>query len=163
MQFKIGDKAIYPAHGVAEITGVEARQVGGQQVNCYVLNILSSGATVMVPVSASGKAGMRVLSSDDEIERVLSLISHPTKCTHKAWNKRCREFQEKIRTGSVSEIAKVFRELWNLQNTKDLSYGEKQMLDKSRDMIVSEISAAKNLTEKQVAAHLFSIMPAVGA
>ncbi|MCB9228069.1 MAG: CarD family transcriptional regulator [Deltaproteobacteria bacterium] len=158
MRFKIGDKAVYPAHGVAEITGVEAREVGGHKMDCYVLNILSSGATVMVPVSASGRAGMRVLSSDQEIEEVFSLMSNPIRSTQKTWNKRYREFHDKLKTGSVSEIAEVFRDLWNLQTTKDLSYGEKQMLEKSRNMVVSEISAARNQTEKQVTAHLQSIM-----
>ena len=160
MQFKVGDKAVYPAHGVAEITSVEARDVGGSKVDCYVLNIVSSGAKVMVPVTASKRAGMRDLSSEQEIEDVFSLIKNPIKCSPKTWNKRYREFHEKLRTGSVSEIAEVYRDLWNLQTTKDLSYGEKQMLEKSRDMVVSEISAAKNQSHEQVADQLQSIMSA---
>ena len=160
MQFKVGDKAVYPAHGVAEITGVEAREVAGHKVDCYVLNIMSSGATLMVPVTASERAGMRYLSTDQEIEEVFNLIRNPIRISQKTWNKRYREFHEKLRTGSVSEIAEVYRDLWNLQSIKDLSYGEKQMLEKSRDMVISEISAAKNQTQEQVADNLQAMMQA---
>ena len=132
-RFSVGDKAVYPAHGVGEIKRIEARTLGGSSVDCYVLSILSSGATVMVPVNASEKAGMRF---------------------NRAWNKRCREFNDKLRSGSMDEVAEVLRDLWQQQEVKGLSFGEKQMLTKCRELVVSEISAAQNIPEEEIECEL---------
>lgn len=150
MEFKVGDKAVYPAHGVAEIKCVEAREMGGHLVDCYILNILSSGATVMVPVAATKRAGIRVLSSAHEIAEVFKVMRMPAKISPRTWNKRYREFNEKLRTGSVCDVAEVFRDLRSLQHIKGLSYGEKQMLEKSKDLVVSELSAAKNVPALEI-------------
>lgn len=150
MQFKIGDNAIYPSHGLAKIVGLEAKEVAGHQVECYVLNIVSSGAKVMVPVAGCNRTGVRSVISSQEIDSVLSVIKKPVKISHRAWNRRFREFNEKMRTGSVCDVAEVFRDLWSLQSTKSLSYGEKKMLEKSKDLVVAEISAAKNVATEVV-------------
>lgn len=151
MLFKVGDKAVYPAHGVALIQGIESREVGGSIMDFYVLKIISSGATLMVPTSTSERVGMRVLVNENEIDHVLSILKEPAaKQSQRTWNRRFREFNEKLRTGSVLEVAEVLRDLWSLQTTKELSYGEKKMLERSRSLIVSEISAARNSTEVEV-------------
>ena len=142
MQFKIGDKAVYPAHGVGVIKGIESRDIGGAKQDFYVLQIIASGATLMVPTTASQRAGMRQLISRQEIDEVYTVLRSPGRVTKTTWNRRFREFNDKLSTGSVRDIAEVLRDLCSLRGDKDLSFGEKKMLDRARAMIVSEISAA---------------------
>jgi CarD family transcriptional regulator len=142
MQFKVGDKAVYPAHGVGVIKRIESRKIGGTNQDFYVLQILSSGATLMVPTTSCERAGMRGLISDEQIAAVYSILRSPGRVSHTTWNRRFREFNDKLRTGSVADIAEVLRDLCSLRGDKDLSYGEKKMMDKALAMLVAEISAA---------------------
>lgn len=152
MQFKVGDKAVYPAHGVGVIKRIESRRIGEVNQDFYVLQILSSGATLMVPTSGCERAGMRNLISDDEISKVYAILRSPGKVSHTTWNRRFRDFNDKLRTGSVGDIAEVLRDLCSLRGDKDLSYGEKKMMDKALAMLVAEISAAagRDISEVEI-------------
>jgi len=152
MQFKVGDKAVYPAHGVGVIKRIESRRIGEVNQDFYVLQILSSGATLMVPTSGCERAGMRSLITDEEISKVYAILRSPGKVSHTTWNRRFRDFNDKLRTGSVGDIAEVLRDLCSLRGDKDLSYGEKKMLDKALAMLVAEISAAagRDINEVEV-------------
>ena len=156
--FKIGDKAVYPAHGVGVIKGIESRDICGSKQDFYVLQILSSGATLMVPTEGSMKAGMREVISDDEIEKVYVILKSPGRVTQTTWNRRFREFNDKLRTGSLADVAEVLRDLNSLKGDKDLSFGEKRMLDKARSMIVAEIGAARGRAEGEVEVELEQIL-----
>ena len=158
MQFKVGDKAVYPAHGVGVIKRIESRSVGGTSQDFYVIQILSSGATLMVPTSSCERAGMRSLISDDEINNVYKILRSKGKVSHTTWNRRFREFNDKLRTGSVGDIAEVLRDLCSLRGDKDLSYGEKKMMDKALAMLVSEISAAASRKENDVEQELHQML-----
>ena len=144
MQFKVGDKAVFPAHGVGVIKSVESREIAGSKQDFYVLHIISSGAKLMVPTSTSSKAGMRGLISDLEITGVYDILKTKRKVNQTTWNRRFREYNEKLRTGSVNDVAEVYRDLHYLKSDKDLSYGEKRMLEKARELVVTEISAASD-------------------
>ncbi len=150
MQFKIGDKAVYPAHGVGVIRKIESRSIGGSNQDFYVLQIISSGATVMVPTAASVRAGMRRVISDAQVKDVYSILKSPGRVSQTTWNRRFREFNDKLRTGSVRDVAEVLRDLCTLKTDKDLSFGEKKMLDRAKSMIVAEISAACSREEAKV-------------
>ncbi len=158
MQFKIGDKAVYPAHGVGVIRGIETRDIGGTKLDFYVLQIISSGATLMVPTNGCEKAGMRELISRNEVSRVYDILKSPGRVSQTTWNRRFREFNDKLRTGSVVDIAEVLRDLCSLKGDKDLSFGEKKMLDKALGMIVTEISAALSKDESEVQAELSNML-----
>ncbi len=158
MRFKVGDKAVYPSHGLTIIKGVESKEVAGSKQDFYVLQIVSSGATLMVPTTACERAGMRGLITDDEVAEVYTILRSPGKVSQRTWNRRCREFNEKLRSGSVTEVAEVLRDLWALQNTKGLSDGEKKMLEKARSLIVSEISAARTETPGDVEAEINQLL-----
>jgi CarD family transcriptional regulator len=158
MQFKIGDKAVYPAHGVGVIRGIETRDIGGSKLDFYVLQIISSGATLMVPTNGCEKAGMRELISRNEVSRVYDILKSPGRVSQTTWNRRFREFNDKLRTGSVVDIAEVLRDLCSLKGDKDLSFGEKKMLDKALGMIVTEISAALAKDESEVQAELSNML-----
>lgn len=149
-KFRQNEKAVYPVHGVTVVQGVQTKKVGGSPIDFYVLKVIKSGATIMVPVTAAEKAGMRRLISDKEINEVYGILKVQTKVFQKAWNKRLRMFNEKLRSGSMCEVAEVIRDLWGLKLTKDLSYGEKRMLEKSKALLVTEICASKNSTETEV-------------
>lgn len=158
MQFKVGDKAVYPAHGVGVIKRIESRKIGGTNQDFYVLQILSSGATLMVPTTSCERAGMRGLISDDEIASVYNILRSPGRVSHTTWNRRFREFNDKLRTGSVADIAEVLRDLCSLRGDKDLSYGEKKMMDKALAMLVSEISAAAGRESHSVESELNQLL-----
>jgi CarD family transcriptional regulator len=158
MQFKVGDKAVYPAHGVGVIKRIESRSVGGMNQDFYVLQILSSGATLMVPTSGCERAGMRVLISELEVKNVYKILRSPGKVSHTTWNRRFREFNDKLRTGSVSDIAEVLRDLCSLRGDKDLSYGEKKMMDKALNMLATEIAAAASRESTDVETELSQML-----
>ncbi len=159
IQFKVGDKAVYPAHGVGGIKRIESRKIGDTDLDFYVLQILSSGATLMVPTAGSERAGMRTLISDADIKSVYKILKAPGKVSRTTWNRRFREFNDKLRTGSVADIAEVLRDLCSLRGDKDLSYGEKKMMDKAQAMLVAEIRASAGKSESDVEKDLCKILP----
>ncbi len=158
-QFKIGDKAVYPAHGVGVIKGIESRKIGEHSLDFYVLQILSSGATLMVPTSSSERAGMRGLISDADITEVFKILKTPGHVSRTTWNRRFREFNDKLRTGSITDIAEVLRDLVCLRTDKDLSYGEKKMLDKALSMLIAEIAASSGRIEGDIQQDIETVLP----
>ena len=156
--FDIGDKAVYPAHGVAEIVGMEQRDYAGSPQSVYVLKILESGLKIIVPLDNATAVGLREIISEDEAEEVYSILrSTDVSKDTQTWNRRYREYTEKIRTGSVFEIAEVLRDLCRLQNSKDLSYGERDMLGTARKLLVKELALAQHSTENEIEEEIKSI------
>lgn len=151
MTFNIGDKAVYPAHGVGVISGIESKEVAGTKMDFYVVQIISSGARLMVPTTATSRIGLRSLSDEGALRNVYSILRNPRRVSQRAWNRRFREFNDKLRTGSISDVAEVVRDLSSLKQDKPLSFGEKNMLEKALGMVVSEISAAEARNEGEVA------------
>lgn len=150
-QFKVGDKVVYPVHGVAEIVSIETREIGGQKAAFYMLNILENGMRMMVPTSNVEQVGMRDIVSSDEADRVFDVLKKREKMVESTtWNRRHREYMEKIQTGSLFEVAKVLRDLYVLKSDKELSFGERKMLDTARSLLVREISLSKGITHEEV-------------
>jgi len=150
MNFAIGDKAVYPAHGVGLIKAIETKQIAGASQDFYVVQIITSGATLMVPTNAALRIGLRKLSDNMELENVYSILRTPRRVSQRAWNRRFREFNDKLRTGSLNDVAEVLRDLTSLRSDKALSFGEKNMMEKALGMVVSEISAASARAEAEV-------------
>lgn len=159
--FKIGDMAVYPAHGVGVIEGIENREVMGNKQHFYVMKILGNNAKIMIPKNGAESVGLREVISEDEIPRIYAILSerdvHVDKQT---WNKRYKEYWEKIKTGSVYEIAKVLRDLFTLKIDKDLSFGERKMMDTAKSLLIMEISIAANCEESEVERSLSNIFAA---
>ena len=150
-EFMIGDKAVYPSQGVAEITGIEQKEISGKIHNFYVLRVLESDNRIMVPTDKSGQVGLRRIAGDDEIGEVLQILrDKEVHHDRQTWNRRYRGFMEKIRSGSLFEVAEVFRDLYRLKEMKPLSFGERRMLDTARGLIVQEISVAQSQDETKV-------------
>lgn len=154
-EFEVGDKAVYPGYGVAEITGIENREISGTTQRFYVLKVLGKDVTSMIPMSKAESVGLRNLIGAPEVEEVYAVLrKRGEKISTATWNRRYREYMEKIRTGSLTEIATVLRDLCLLRSDKDLSYGERNMLENARGLLVQELALAKGETEEAVGAEI---------
>ncbi len=149
--FDIGDMAVYPAHGVGVIESIENRQVGESNQSFYVMKILDNNMVIMIPTATSNNVGLRNIISSDEVEKVFYILKEKdVEIGTQTWNRRYREYMEKIKTGSVFEVAAVLRDLYLLQEDKDLSYGERKMMDTAKNLLVKEVSIANQVDELQV-------------
>lgn len=156
--FTVGDKAVYPAHGVADVVALETKTIGDNPVDFYHLTVVGSGLKIIVPVAKAEENGMRRVATDDEVDELFDLLQdHEVPNDRQTWNRRYRGFMEKIRTGSLFEVAEVYRDLSLLKSTKNLSHGERQMLRTARSLVVRELSVARNAPESDVARQLDSI------
>ena len=155
INFKLGDKIVYPGHGVGEIEGVRTHVLGGQEHHIYNIKILDSGMKVMVPVNQASAVGLRRIIDKKAIDTVYDILRDRNfKIDTQTWNRRFREYSQKIKTGSVFEIAIVLRDLSVLSADKELSFGEKKMLDMAEALLVSEIAIAKARPHDKVAVEL---------
>jgi len=149
--FKVGDLAVYPAHGVGRIEKIESQEVSGFSQDFYVMRILENDMIIMIPISNVGSVGLREIIGQSEVPRLYSILKkRDVVVDNQTWNRRYRDYMEKIKTGSVFEVAEVYRDLLMLKVEKDLSFGERKMLDTARTLLVKEISLAKNVEEEQI-------------
>lgn len=156
--FKVGDKAVYPGQGVGEVLGIEHKEVAGQRQSFYVLRILENGMKIMIPINKVGSVGLREIIDDVAVRKVYGILrAKDVSVDSTTWNRRYREYMEKIKTGSVFEIAEVLRDLYLLKFDKDLSFGERKMLDTARSLLIKELSLAKNCDEEEIESDLKSI------
>ena len=156
--FNIGDKAVYPAHGVAEVIGLETKDIGGNLTTFYILKILDSGMKIMIPTRNVSTVGLRGVMSARDVKEVYGILrSKEIAVEGQTWNRRYREYMDKIKTGSVFEIAEVLRDLCVLRAGKDLSFGERKMLDTARQLLVKELAVAKGVLETKIDAELEKI------
>lgn len=151
IQFKVGDKAVCPAQGVAEVSEIVQKEIAGVKQSFYVLKIIDSNMKVMIPTSNASTIGLRGLVNERQIKVILSIIGEtPPAHDNRTWNRRYRGFMEKIKTGNLFDIAEVFRDLSLLKNDKTLSFGERRMLELAKNLIVKEIAIARNVSEEKV-------------
>lgn len=149
--FRVGDKAVYPGQGVGEVLGIEHKEIAGQRQSFYVLKILENNMKIMIPINKVGSVGLRDIIGEEEVAEVYSILKTKAVAVDSTtWNRRYREYMEKIKTGSVFEIAAVLRDLYLLKYDKDLSFGERKMLDTARSLLVKELAIAKAVTEDQI-------------
>ncbi len=153
-----GDMAVYPAHGVGIIRDIEVKQVGGTDLSFYVLEILENSMRIMIPTESSQSVGLRAIVDKEEVNGIFNILAEKdVELGTQTWNRRYREYTEKIKTGSVREVAVVLRDLFLLSADKDLSYGERKMLDTARNLLVKEISLACDEKEEQVSQEIEAI------
>jgi CarD family transcriptional regulator len=146
--FEVGDNAVYPGHGVGEVVSVETKEMMGCKQVFYSIRILESGMKIMVPKNNVKNVGLRPIISKTEASKVLGILQEKNiKIDNQTWNRRYREYMEKIKTGSVYEIAEVLRDLFLLKVDKELSFGERKMLDTARTLLITELSLATTKKE----------------
>ena len=149
--FDVGDLAVYPAHGVGVIEKIESQEISGCRQDFYVMRILDNDMIIMIPKNNVNNVGLREIIGEDEVRKLYTILKKKDVVVdNQTWNRRYREYMDKIKTGSVFEVAEVYRDLLMLKVEKDLSFGERKMLDTARTLLVKEISIAKNIKEEQV-------------
>jgi len=147
--FNIGDYAVCPGHGVGQIVDIEEREVGGDKLYFYIIKVIANGMTVMVPTNS--ETGIRTLVDESQINEVYELLNdHDVTVDNSTWNRRYRDYMTKVKTGSLLEIADVLRSLFLLKNKKNLSFGEKKMLDQCKDLLVQEISITNGIEKQNI-------------
>ena len=149
MTFQVGEKVVYPNHGVGTIENISSRSFGTQQERFYLLRMAPSSMTVLVPFSHVGDVGLRKVTKCSEISRVLTYLAVGNPCCAHDWKDRFKENSEKMKGGSLLEIAEVFKALIMIQMGKPLSFREKKMLERARSMLILETSVAKSVTEPE--------------
>ena len=157
-EFKIGEKVVYPAHGVGVIENVESRMLSGADAKFYTLRILDSDMKIMIPTAKAASVGLRRVIGKEMVGKVYKVLREKrVRIDQATWNRRYREYTEKIKTGSVLEIAAVLRDLFMLKGDKELSFGERKMLDTARNLLVKELAIAKAHTEEKIMEELRTI------
>ena len=152
MNFQIGDKVVYPNHGVGTIEQISSRNISGQPERFYMLRINSNSLTVMVPFNNVESVGLRKIVKQAEVNKILTYLADGDCRAHSDWKWRFKENSEKMRTGSLLQVAEVMKSLLKLSRTKPLSFREKKMLDRARYLLVSELATVKSMNDKQAEA-----------
>ncbi|MDA8162664.1 MAG: CarD family transcriptional regulator [Desulfobacteraceae bacterium] len=156
--FNVGDLAVYPAHGVGIIEAIEQKSVAGTEHTFYIMRILENDMKIMIPKKNASQVGLRCIISMDDADQVYSILQDKeVEFTPQTWNRRYREYMEKIKTGSIFELAAVLRDLYILQINKPLSFGEKKMMDTAKGLLIKELSVAKQKTEAEITISIESI------
>ena len=156
--FEIGDMAVYPTQGVGVIEDIEVREYSGQVQKFYILRIVDSDMKIMVPIGNAQTVGLRHLIDQKRIIRVFDALAEPSGSGKIAsWSRRQREYNDKLKTGDLLEVAQVLRDLYQISSAKELSYGEKKVLEQARKLLVTEVALAEGAKEDQVARRLENI------
>lgn len=140
MTFEVGDKVIYPNHGLGIVERIEEKTILGTTCGFYHLRIVANETTVLVPVSNVDGVGLRRAISDEDVERLFGLLGDGKIDSHQNWKGRFKDNSDKMRSGSIYEVADVLKNLTFLAKSKSLSFREKRMLDRAKFLIISEVS-----------------------
>ena len=158
-RFKVGDLAVYPAHGVGEIMAIERRVVNGEKHDFYIMKVIENGMTIMIPTNNVESVGLRNVIHKKEVSKVYAVMQSKKESNtdNQTWNRRYREYMDKIKTGSLYDVAEVFRDLFLLKLTKDLSFGERKLYDTAQILLVKELSTAKKIDEESILTEIESL------
>ena len=159
--FNVGDVAVYPAHGVGRIESVENRDINGEKQDFYIFKVVENGMTIMIPTGNVNHVGLRNVIDKKDVPKIYNLMSSDSDVGNETqtWNRRYREYMDKLKTGSLYDVAEVFRDLSLLKYTKDLSFGERKLYDTAQVLLVKEISTAKNVAEETVQSEINALFP----
>ena len=150
MSFKVGQKVVYPNHGIGTIERIEEKQIGASNLPFYTLRLAQTNSVVLVPVANAGEVGLRSPISSGECEMLLKHLSDDFRGAANDWKDRFKEFSEKMRTGDIFEVADVLKNLTYLSHSKPLSFREQRMLERARYLVISELAAVCRQAECNV-------------
>jgi CarD family transcriptional regulator len=149
MSFKVGDKLVYPNHGVTVVEQIGESPVMGTSDTYYHLRLLATNSRLMVPITNTERVGLRRLYQQKEIKGLMSLLEEKPSKTHTDWKGRYRENLEKMKTGRLEDVAEVLKNLTEVAKKKSLSFREKKMYDRAKYLIVSEVAIVKGIDEPE--------------
>ncbi|MDX9786811.1 MAG: CarD family transcriptional regulator [Desulfobacterales bacterium] len=158
-EFVVGDLAVYPAHGVGRINAIESKVVNGETHDFYIMKIIENGMVIMIPTSNVESVGLRDVIKAEDIPKVYEIMkeNRDSPIDNQTWNRRYREYMEKIKTGCLNDVAEVFRDLYLLKLNKDLSFGERKLYDTAQGLLIRELSTAKNSDEATILKEIESL------
>jgi CarD family transcriptional regulator len=155
LKLEVGDKAVHPKHGLGEVIAIEQREIGGMKGEFFIMRILDNGMRVMVPRASAQAAGLRPVMSAKEADKVLDTMrAREVAVDLQPWSRRFRAYTEMIKCGSPYEVAKVLRDMYRLKFDKDLSFGERRLLDQAKSLLMKELAAAKHISEASLQAQV---------
>lgn len=153
--FQRGDLAVYPAHGVGVIESIEDKEISGSSQKFYIMRILENDMIIMIPTQNARSVGLRGIIDAQAVSRIYEILTSRQRVVeHQTWNRRYRDYMEKIKTGSLFQVAEVLRDLTLLKLDKELSFGERKMLDTAKSLLVKELSIANNKNEVEIEADI---------
>lgn len=162
--FQVGDRAVYPAHGVAEVVAIESKEIAGSRKDFYVLKVIHSEMKLMIPCDGADRAGLRNVADAAIAEQVFDVLrSIEVAVKPGPWNRRFREYSELVNSGRLVEVAKVYRDLWRIRPTRELSYGERRLLEHSRNLLVAELALARGVDVPTIELELESAVQSTAA
>jgi len=158
-EFRVGDLAVYPAHGVGRIEAIENKTVNGEKHEFYIIKVLENGMVIMIPTWNVESVGLRDVINEREVSKIYEFMKSKkvNSVDSQTWNRRYRDYMDKIKTGSLYDVAEVFRDLYLLKLTKDLSFGERKLFDTAQTLLVKELSTARNTTEAKIFSEIESL------
>jgi CarD family transcriptional regulator len=149
----VGELAVYPGLGVALIEAVRTQEIAGQTREFLVLRKVEDDSRILIPRENVAYVGLRAVIGHDDAERIWTILRTRTRRRRVGgltWSRQFREYQEKLRTGSIFDIAEVLRDLMRLQAVKELSFGERRVLDSARSLLVQELAACEDTVPEQI-------------
>lgn len=143
--FKVGDKIVYPMHGVGQIDGIEKKVVLGKRNEYYMITIINNGMKVMIPVNNAKEIGIRSIIPKKDIKKVLGILSAAAESIEEDWKLRYQNNIDKVKSGSIYEVAEVARDLFKRGNEKELSIMERKLYENAYQLITYEVAMAKSI------------------
>jgi len=147
--FKLNSYVVYPGHGVGVIIVIEERKIDKNVEKYYVLELVENKTRIMVPVKNADKVGLRSIISNADVKKIFKILKSSPEEGDPNWNRRHTEYLDKIKTGSIEKASEVYRDLMFAKNEKELSFGEKKILDTTKKLLITEISFAKKIAENK--------------
>ena len=150
MIFKVGQKVVYPNHGIGVIEQIDTRHINGERSEFYLLRLRATNSLVMVPTRNADEVGLRKPIGNSECDALLKLLSKDFSTPPTDWKDRFKEFSQRMRSGDIFSVAEVLKTLTYLNQLKPLSFREKSMLERARYLVISELALVCGLSEKQI-------------
>lgn len=160
MHVELGDLAVYPAHGVGRIEAMERRAVGNAVCDVFVMRILENNMQITIPAQNIEEIGLRPLIHKSQIKKIYEVFKSPARASSSVnWNRRHRDYMERVKTGSPFEVAAVMGELLAMRADKELSFGERKLLDMVKTLLIKELALAAEKSEEAVDAEILAFFP----
>ncbi len=163
MKIEIGETLVYPHHGAVTITGIATRMIRGVETKLMTLNVHTSELTIQLPVDNVDLVGVRDVIDKDGVAAVYKVLTDEFIEEPSNWSRRYKSNQEKMASGSVYKVSEVVRDLWRRDQEKGVSAGEKRMLEKARQILVSELALAQGINDAEAAVLLLEVLESNGA
>ncbi len=164
MTFSLEEKVVYPGYGVAKVNRIVEKKIAGNSATFYELVFLHRDMTILIPQNNVFAVGIRKLSSTKNIDEIFRMLAEPVKVpvvdvNSSNWNKRNKDYQLKLRSGDIQEIGRIYRDLRAIEKRKELSFGERAMLQQTESLLVEEIALVREVLEERAIEELRSVLP----